>query len=323
MGILLLCRELSLDRRFAVAGPGATAADTRRQLIPFFAVAFGLPWLFWLMHQGTGINVVAPVSMAAVGLATLIAVRLRSRGRGSLTATGVLPVRPLRRLLGQSAYGLALVLGLAIAALLISALAGTLMLDPAGLSGLRAVIGAGNDPPGAVLATALVRSLVFFVILLPLAFCEEWGWRGFLLPRLLPLGTWPALLLTGLIWGIWHLPAYLGAGARSGFLPFLISAIVFGMILGHLRLRTGSIWPATVAHAAHNALVTGFVNIALVDADSVTVHDPWSHGLGGWPGWVLAAALVGWLALTGRFGAGTRSKPTEGSGGPIVRQRRA
>ena len=30
------------------------------------------------------------------------------------------------------------------------------------------------------------------------AFGEEWGWRGFLLPKLLPLGQWPALLLAGI-----------------------------------------------------------------------------------------------------------------------------
>ncbi len=29
------------------------------------------------------------------------------------------------------------------------------------------------------------------------SFGEEWGWRGFLLPKLLPLGQWPALLWTG------------------------------------------------------------------------------------------------------------------------------
>lgn len=304
-----------------MSGPETRAAGPQRPLVAFLAIAFGVPWLAWLLHQGTGIDIVGPVGMAAVGLATLVAVRLHQRGRGSLRATGILPVRPVRRLLIRSGYGLALVLGLAVAALLISAVAGTVTLDPAGLSGLRAVLGAGDALPGTVLATALLRSLVFFVILLPLAFCEEWGWRGFLLPRLMPLGTWPALLLSGLIWGIWHLPAYLGAGARPGFLPFLISAIAFGMVLGHLRLRTGSIWPATVAHAAHNTLVTGFVNVALLDADSVAARDPWGHGLSGWPGWVLVAALVGWLALSGRFGAESRPEPTEGPARPAVRQR--
>src|SRR5690606_13655645 len=33
------------------------------------------------------------------------------------------------------------------------------------------------------------------------AFGEELGWRGWLLPSLMPLGTWPALLISGAVWG--------------------------------------------------------------------------------------------------------------------------
>src|SRR5262249_20165057 len=35
---------------------------------------------------------------------------------------------------------------------------------------------------------------------------EELGWRGFLLPRLMISGVrqWPALIVTGIVWGIWH-----------------------------------------------------------------------------------------------------------------------
>ena len=35
---------------------------------------------------------------------------------------------------------------------------------------------------------------------------EELGWRGFLLPKLLPIGQWKAILVSGLIWGFWHAP---------------------------------------------------------------------------------------------------------------------
>ncbi|MGW3470314.1 CPBP family glutamic-type intramembrane protease [Saccharopolyspora sp. NPDC000995] len=33
-----------------------------------------------------------------------------------------------------------------------------------------------------------------------------WGWRGWLLPRLMEFGTWAALLHSGPIWGVWHAP---------------------------------------------------------------------------------------------------------------------
>ena len=42
-----------------------------------------------------------------------------------------------------------------------------------------------------------------------LAFGEEVGWRGWLLPALRPLGVWPALLTSGAIWGLWHSPLIL------------------------------------------------------------------------------------------------------------------
>ena len=36
---------------------------------------------------------------------------------------------------------------------------------------------------------------------------EEAGWRGYLLPKLLEfMKPWKAVLLTGVIWGLWHAP---------------------------------------------------------------------------------------------------------------------
>jgi len=37
-------------------------------------------------------------------------------------------------------------------------------------------------------------------------FGEEFGWRGYLLPRLAPLGGISAAIITGVIWGLWHTP---------------------------------------------------------------------------------------------------------------------
>jgi membrane protease YdiL (CAAX protease family) len=41
------------------------------------------------------------------------------------------------------------------------------------------------------------------------ALAEEIGWRGYMLPRLLGRGVVPAMLLVGLLHGIWHLPLML------------------------------------------------------------------------------------------------------------------
>jgi membrane protease YdiL (CAAX protease family) len=49
-----------------------------------------------------------------------------------------------------------------------------------------------------------------------LGFGEEYGWRGYLLPRLMPLGEIPATLILGLIWSLWHFPVVL-AGVLLAF----------------------------------------------------------------------------------------------------------
>ena len=37
-------------------------------------------------------------------------------------------------------------------------------------------------------------------------FGEEFGWRGYLLPKLMPLGKLKAYTIVGVIWGLWHAP---------------------------------------------------------------------------------------------------------------------
>lgn len=88
---------------------------------------------------------------------------------------------------------------------------------------------------------------------------EEIGWRGYLLPRLEYLGAWAAVLLSGLLHGVWHLPVilltdlYHPGGNKLIVVPlFLLSVTLAGVFLGYLRLRTGSVWPAVLGHAAHN-----------------------------------------------------------------------
>jgi membrane protease YdiL (CAAX protease family) len=96
---------------------------------------------------------------------------------------------------------------------------------------------------------------------------EEIGWRGYFLPRLAALGERKALLLSGLLHGAWHLPVilltslYLTDGSRWIVIPaFLVSATAFGVFVGWFRLRTGSVWPAVLAHASHNVAVAWFAD---------------------------------------------------------------
>ena len=58
-------------------------------------------------------------------------------------------------------------------------------------------------------AVVPVQLLVFSVLITPLLFGEEFGWRGYLQKRLFAGRPLPAAVATGLIWGVWHYPLVL------------------------------------------------------------------------------------------------------------------
>ena len=92
---------------------------------------------------------------------------------------------------------------------------------------------------------------------------EEIGWRGYMLTRLIDAKVPRPILTGGLIWGLWHTPLILSGQYASGPHPslsaciFIIDVVVFSYFIAWLRLTTGSIWPAIVAHGAWNAIIQG------------------------------------------------------------------
>ena len=96
------------------------------------------------------------------------------------------------------------------------------------------------------------------------AFGEELGWRGYLLPRLMQ-ARWPCpLVFSGVIWGIWHFPLIMLTGYAHGavvlsLLMFTLLTILVGVFIGWLRLASGSVWVAAMAHASFNGFVQSFV----------------------------------------------------------------
>ncbi|MDE6434462.1 MAG: CPBP family intramembrane metalloprotease [Lachnospiraceae bacterium] len=95
------------------------------------------------------------------------------------------------------------------------------------------------------------------------AFGEEAGWRGYMMPKMVKLwGGKKAVLIGGIIWGIWHWPlTYIGHNFGrnywgypfTGFAAMCVMCIFVGIILTFVTYRSGSIWPATILHAINNS----------------------------------------------------------------------
>jgi len=111
-------------------------------------------------------------------------------------------------------------------------------------------------------------------------FGEEYGWRGFLLQELIPVGKIRAVLWVGVVWGIWHFPVIIrGVHTYPASLLGLSLAIIFfvlwGMIQGYALLKTGSIWVVSFMHGLVNSIYSFILRYGVKPADKV-----YSFGLG-------------------------------------------
>ncbi len=286
----------------------------RRSLFVFLALSFGLAWLvtlpLWLSPRGIkhpAATFVLMGMMLTPSIATFVVTRFVEREPALKTATGLV----LGRRWGWYwAFAWLAFPAMAIAAPFVGALFGVYELDLVHLSGFRALLAAAPqggqllDKLPVHLLVALQLAAVPLAPLLnaPFAFGEEWGWRGYLLPKLLPLGQWPALVLSGAIWGLWHAPAIL-LGHNYPNRPVLgvgmmvLFCILIGVLLGWTRLATGSVWPAVIAHGAIN----GSAGVALLFGKEGAAFDPFQAGLTGWSGWLLPALVVLVLVATQRL----------------------
>lgn len=105
------------------------------------------------------------------------------------------------------------------------------------------------------------------------ALSEEIGFRGYMLPRMLSLGTKRALIFSGFLFATYHLPIifltpfYLNEGSRLLTIPiFLLVLTAAGFIYGALRLAADSIWPSTILHGAFNTFLSVFTNLTVLSS---------------------------------------------------------
>ncbi|MFV9425017.1 lysostaphin resistance A-like protein [Microbacterium sp. S1037] len=246
--------------------------------IAVFAVtSLVLSWLvalpLWLGGRGLHdlfFGLVAAAMMFTPALATVAALLVQRRTRGRrgarvvLRELGMWPLRPAARTIWMCVAVIFAAPVLVALGLFVMSVTGILTLDLVGFSGfaqtLQEAVPAGTPlPPMGVLVVVQLAMIPLGALFnAPLAFGEELGWRGWLLPALRPLGTWPALLISGAFWGLWHAPLILlgynfAEPNAFGVLLMIVGCVLFGVLLGWTRLRTASVWPAVFAHGAFNA----------------------------------------------------------------------
>ncbi|WP_241490459.1 CPBP family intramembrane glutamic endopeptidase [Leucobacter chromiiresistens] len=295
----------------------------------FTVVACGLAWLvalpLWRMDPdapdyGLWFGLLAAAMMFTPAIATVVMLfAARAPRRERLRFLGMWPLRPARRVVWFTVAALFAPLLVVLAAVGVSALFGWVRLDLAHFSGFQATLDAqlatldddtadlarATMPPvGLLVALQLVMVPFGALVNSVLAFGEEIGWRGWLLPALLPLGTWPAILVSGAVWGLWHSPLILlgynfGLTDWRGVALMTAGCIAWGALLGWSRLRSGSVWPAVVGHGALNA--SAGVIVVLAAADSPL--DPALAMPLGVSGWIVIAIAVAVLAVCGQFRA--------------------
>ncbi len=210
-------------------------------LVPYLLISFGIAWgllslyLFWpeqVTSRFGEISASHPAFILAVYSPAIaaIAIVLYCGGRRGLRAY-------LSRLLlwrcstGWYAY---LIFGIPLIYAAGSLVKGNLFDDPFPFDGMTQMLG----------------TMAFMLVLGPV---EELGWRGVALPllqrRLAPI--WAALIL-GLIWGVWHLPAFFLSGTPQsdwGLLPFFIGAVCLSVIVTPMfNTSRGSILLAVLYH---------------------------------------------------------------------------
>ncbi|OYT37349.1 MAG: hypothetical protein B6U89_07420 [Desulfurococcales archaeon ex4484_58] len=109
-----------------------------------------------------------------------------------------------------------------------------------------------------VFATGLTVNAIF-------GFGEEIGWRSYMFIELYRVyGFYYAVLLSGIIWGLWHVPLYIVVDPKSVELGFdstwfltvyyVIFCTLLSIPLSHLLLLTNSIGPSSGLHGSINAL---------------------------------------------------------------------
>ena len=307
----------------------------RRRITIFLLFAFGISWATGLIIALTGGLVDSPVLIAGTGI-TLAYVLLATFYMWGPALANIF-TRVLTREGWQNNYlaprfrrgwvywliawvlpGILTILGAVIFFWLFPQL-----YDPEATKTMQAIANATGQDMGLSAMSFAVLQAIQAIILAPAlnllsTFGEEFGWRGYLQPKLMPLGGRAAVLVTGVIWGVWHWPVIL-MGYNYGLdypgapwlgpLAMVWFTVVTGVIIGWLAIRGGSVWPAAIAHGALNGMAA--IGTLFLAQQPNMLLGPAPVGLIGALPFTIVAALI--LILPGAL-----KTPQEQPTGPLM-----
>jgi membrane protease YdiL (CAAX protease family) len=128
---------------------------------------------------------------------------------------------------------------------------------------------------------------------------EEFGWRAYLLPKLMSLGPGKAVLLVGIIHGIWHWPSiFMGSDYGFGYwgapvvgpLLFVMTTCFASVVYAWVTLRSNSVWPAALFHGAFN--VSNTLVWIFFTGELHTLIGPGAQGVVGMLGYAVLALMI-------------------------------
>ncbi len=133
-------------------------------------------------------------------------------------------------------------------------------------------------PPAFMIAILVFSTFVVvpFFNLLP-SLGEEIGWRGFLLPNLEPLGKTRAMVISGMIWALWHTPMILilgfayGKQIWPGVLLHFLMVSGLGIWMAYIWFKTRSTVLAAFMHATFNANAYGVWSVIFVSSNKLII----------------------------------------------------
>lgn len=212
-----------------------------RSLLRYVLIAYGFTWSFHLVMYVGGVPWASPAGqwLYRAGLfGPLVSAILLSLAEGGPRSVWRLLARARPR--GHRYWYLLSLFGVSITY----------------LTGIGLYVLVGGKTHGPLFQTTYAGLIPILLGQIFVVVAEEFGWRGYALPRLQALlGSTGASVTLGLVWATWHLPMFLVPGSAqyaTNFVLFGCVLIVWSLVMTYLWNRTGSTLTALLFHMGIN-----------------------------------------------------------------------